>query len=356
MTVSDSRKLPDLGEPSGPEMPSDPGKPSGLGKPEAPPLPLTRLTPEPSNFWVDAAARMRGDDELPWTDLRNGTVGGAADTVRSSAGNAVSRAGRRLPSSVYLPPPRATDRASAEALIEWSTRIGAGVVAQVLPGSGVSPSIRCWPVWDLLAVVLEGAWERLDTVPTGATVLWPLVTGLTDTPERIDEGLAVLERRQPQAVAVTVPRLSPKSRRRLIERAGESSFEAAFHGGGPDARPFAAACLRRGLEVSPARPHWPHQRSDRLAGDIAAELGLIAERLADRRDSEPRAQAFYRAARWFEATEHDVRGLWRDGNLGIVPWVDAEIERVVDELARGASRSSRLDEATAAWLTPGCAG
>ena len=319
---------------------------------EGPPLPLTPLTPDPTNLWVDAVAHIHGDDETPWIDLRTGDVAGARSPVRGSTG---VPGRRRLPTGIYLPPLAAADRRSADSLITWSRRVGPGVVAQVLPGTDSSLTGECWQIWDLLAVVIDRAWDRLDGIPERATLLWPLVAGLTDTQDRIEEGLAALQGRTPQAVVPTRPRLTPRSRRSLSTRAGESSFEAAFHGREPDPRAFAAACVRRGLDILPRRPRWPHQRKARLARDIAAELGLIADKLADDRELEPRAQAFYRAARWFEVTEHNVRSLWREGNLGIVPWIDEEIERVVDELARGNDRSSRLDEATTAWLGGGTA-
>jgi hypothetical protein len=199
--------------------------------------------------------------------------------------------------------------------------------------------------------VVQRDWERLAAPVPGGLALWPLIPGVSDDPAAIAEGLDRLALLGWQAVTPLVPSLSPRARRRLGDRLEPAAFNRLFRSDSPDPRAFASACVARGLDPF-ARRTLAVGGPRRLERRVAAELALIAELLPSVGGSEPVAQLFYRAARWFETTERDVPALWRDGNLAVVPWIDPEIEAVVGELAAGAERSTLLARLGREWARP----
>ena len=56
-----------------------------------------------------------------------------------------------------------------------------------------------------------------------------------------------------------------------------------------------------------------------------------------------RGQAFYRASRWVDREPHDVAALAREGNLGVIDWLDPADREVIDELV-ATGESSLLSE------------
>lgn len=300
---------------------------------------LLELIPEPANLWCDAAPRTPGRKDALWLDLRSGDLAGVAS----------SATGRRwlsrgLPRSVYVPPPAPRGGAEIRTLVARCDELGAGTLLQVVVGGESADPGAAAQVLDLTDLLVGGGWDRLETASRGQQFLWPLVPGLTDLPALVDEGLERLARRDPRAVVPVAPSLAPSTRRRLSQRCGEESFAALFHAAPASPRDFARACAARGIDFLPQRPLPAGSAPGGLEARLAAELGLVADLLSEVGESAARAQAFYRGARWLESTGYDVRGLLREGNLGVIPWMDAEIERIVEDLTGGRPRSRLLAE------------
>jgi hypothetical protein len=66
---------------------------------------------------------------------------------------------------------------------------------------------------------------------------------------------------------------------------------------------------------------------------LAETLALIGELWLRLGRAEARGQAFYRAARWVDRESHDLVVLAREGNLGVVTWLDEDSRAVVEEFA-----------------------
>jgi hypothetical protein len=231
------------------------------------------------------------------------------------------------------------------ALRDWCARRGAVLIEHRIAGvDGAEPAADA-VLWDLGDVLLGGAWDTLSA-PPGAVFLWPLLGGLTDGADLVASGLARLVSLGAETVVPLVPRLSPGAGRRLAERLGGGAFEAIFHGPEVEPRAFAAACRAHGIDFLPRRflPRGTAPALRPLERRIAAELALLGDLSLELGASEVRAQDYFRAARWFESSHHDTRGLVRDGNLDVVPWLDEEMAAVVVDLAAGARRSRRLEE------------
>lgn len=327
------------------------GRPTG-GRPEGeprawkadpPPVELVRWAPEPANLWIEASPRWRGRDDVPWIDLRTLDLGGAAHASRGAQAG-----GGSIPGTLYLPPPESAPALDQGELVPWALATGAAVIAHTPVGEEVAPG-GATALVDLLAALLEQDLDRVPAPVPDALLLWPLIPGVTDAPALIDRGLDRLERLGWRAVTPFVPALSPRARRRLGGRLGPVAFNRLFGGGSADPRAFASAAVARGLDPL-ARRTLASSGPRRLERRVAAELALIAELLPAVGGSEPAAQIFFRAARWFETTERDVPALWREGNLAVVPWIDAEIEALVGELAAGAERSTLLARLTREWV------
>jgi len=80
-----------------------------------------------------------------------------------------------------------------------------------------------------------------------------------------------------------------------------------------------------------------------MIGELWLRLGRL----------ESRGQAFYRAARWVDREGHDLMVLAREGNLGVVSWLDRESRDQVEEIAVN-DRSTLLEELYREYLeTPG---
>ena len=308
------------------------------------PVALIQLTTEPSNLWAQATVRFGGRSDVPWVDLRSRDLGGLEDSIKGAPWRSST-----LPRSIYLPPPAEDEVDTAVALRSWCASEDIAVVEHRVAGTGEAVlQERQTLAWDLLDVVLSGRWDRLGSLAPGALFLWPLVAGLSDGGAAVERGLDRLAPLQPSRVVPVVPELSPRARRALADASGEDVFGAVFHGVRADARSFAAACRSRRIDFLPRRlaPPIGVESAPRLAPLVAAELALIADLSIDVGESEARAQLYYGAARWFEATRHDVRGLLREGNLDVVPRMDSQIATVVAELASGAERSTLLETLT----------
>ena len=84
---------------------------------------------------------------------------------------------------------------------------------------------------------------------------------------------------------------------------------------------------------------------------LAEELALIGELWFRLGRSESRGQGFYRAARWVDREAHDLTALAREGNLGVVSWLDIESRDLIQEIVANGS-ASLLAELREEYLGP----
>ncbi|MCB1054728.1 MAG: hypothetical protein KDD11_04360 [Acidobacteria bacterium] len=303
--------------------------------------------PEPGRFWIRYSPRAWPGPEGLWTHLGRGGLG-------------VSRGGGPLPAAseddapalddvLYLPPAGRLARGGRDALIARHAARGTPVLVQILVPEP-APAVRK-AVFDPLPVLLDGDLEALSKVPAGAVVVWPLIAGLTDGDEVVDEGLSRLAEAGVSVLQALTLQLSPGERRRLAEGAEDEAFHALFHRPPPSERAFArrayqghgfAPFVSRPLPTEPLRG-----ASNREVAGLLARAGDLCLRLAQ---PQGRSQGYFRAARWIDATEYDVAALAREGNLGVVGHVDDASRELVEEwLETGAS--SLVDELTTEYLT-----
>lgn len=293
---------------------------------------------EPAGFWVRHSPRRWPLPETPWIDLASGTLGG---DLEPDPGALAALRGERLDGVLYLPPVPPEMAAARDALAAAHAARGTPVLVQLLPGD--PPVARPEPVvavWDLLPLAL-GRSEGIALGP-GAAAAWPLLPGAAAEGTLAEAivavaaaGIGVL-----QGVALE---LAPHQRRALGAELSERRYLALFHGAAPAAAPVVRAAWAAGLEPLLPRPlpRPPLRPSGNaaLAGELAA-LGELCLRLGE---PEPRAQALLRAARFAERSAPDLAALARDGNLGVLPWLEGEPRLVVEELLGGAPPSLRAE-------------
>jgi hypothetical protein len=208
------------------------------------------------------------------------------------------------------------------------------------PGAGHGHG-RDGEVLDPLEVLVSQGVSGLADLETGYQVaVWPLIAGVTDDPE--DWRLGV-DRLVAAGVTALVPfalDLAPSERRRLAEWTDEDGYQALFHGSRPDERELARMASRAGLEVLARRPLIPGSARRAFCRRVATELAQAAELWSRLGRAEASGQDLLRAARWVERSPRDLRALVREGNLGVLPWLDSRSRAVVEDLA--AERAPRL--------------
>ena len=294
-------------------------------------------SPDPWHGWVRfAPARWPGPAE-PWIDLAEGCLGkndGEPDVLTALAA-------LQLDGVLYVPPVATGLSDARDRLVAQQTARGTPVVAQLVACEEPTPALAAEGVtivWDLLGAALDGR-ESSAVFPgakpgRGSAVLWPLLSGLGDDVRvaRLADVAATAGVGALQAVPVE---LSGRERRELGETLDEARYLQLFHGEPPAATVVARAAARRGLAPILGRPlPRPPLRGAanlRLAGLLAecGELCLLAG------ETESRAHALLRAARFAERGEHDLVALAREGNLGVIPWLEAEARDLVVEAAAG---------------------
>jgi len=292
-------------------------------------LNLVELRPDLGHCWVRYALRpWPGSSDL-WLDLFSRGLG-QAGARREHSPEAFDFG--PLDDVIYLSPVPDSESGFRRALAERLVAEGAPVLLQSIPGSDAESS-KVTQVFDVLHPLATGQLSELDLVPSGAAVIWPLIRGYTDDREQIEAGLQRLAGAGATHVQGVVADLSPADRRRVVEVAGEEGFEELFHGSTPSERQFAIAVHRSGMNPFLPRPlpTAPSRlvNNRRVAGILASigELWLRLER------TESRGQAFYRAARWVDDDNHDLVAMAREGNLGVLTWLDKESRQVIHESA-----------------------
>ena len=309
---------------------------------------LARHHPEPARFWIAYAPRAWPAGDTPWTDL------GAArfKSSRSASGSRPLELpdAAELDDLLYLPPV-ATELMLARD--DWATGLiesGTPVLIQLEPDT-TTGAPGALIVYDLLRPLLEGDLAPLSALPEGSNAVWPLIPGITDAPELWHEGCGVLARRGVACVQPMVVELTAEERRRLAESGGDDVFEALFHGPPPAERDFARCAAFHGLRVFVPRPAASgtarQVRNRRLAADLtlAGELWLRLDRPV------AAGQSLLRAARRAADTRRDLTALAREGNLGVLDWLDGRgVDLVAEAVATG--RAALVDSLLEDYLAP----
>jgi hypothetical protein len=310
---------------------------------DSPVRPLLReLTPEPARFWVRYTPRRWPGPPGPWLDLAGATFGEAGDAGDPTVLERLEE--RPLDGLLYLPPVPASLAAARDRLAARQASRGTPVLVQLLPGDRLpAASEPLTIVWDLTPVALAAAaarpWEGGGVGP-GAAAAWPLLPGAAfPDGEGLLGHLAAAGVQALQGVALD---LAPRRLRELGEGLPEARYLALFHGAPPDlgelARAAAAAGLAPLLQRPLPRPPLRGAGNLRLAAALAG-AGELCLRLGA---TEPRAQALLRAARFAERSPHDLEALAREGNLGVLPWLDGEARRLVEVVTADPAAERRL--------------
>ena len=92
--------------------------------------------------------------------------------------------------------------------------------------------------------------------------------------------------------------------------------------------------------------------TNRRLGEV---LGLVAELWLRLGKPVGRGQAFYRAMRHVDRCHHDLGVLFREGNLGVLEWLDHDSRGVVEDTL-GGGESRLLADLTAVYLGQGAGG
>jgi len=235
--------------------------------------------------------------------------------------------------TVYLPPVRPEASRWCRDLCGRLASRGLPVLAQLRPGEEPIPEATV--IYDLTELALVSDWGKLSLLPRGAAVVWPLIAGLTDRPEHRRVGLKALAGAGARVAMGLVPALSSEERRRLSTLGDEGTFDSLFHGSEPSRLEFARAAARCGLEPFLPRPPWKQPGRAGRNRELAASLSVVGELLLLLDRPEGHAQAFYSAARRVDTGAQDFQAMAREGNLGIVEWLEPAVRREIDHYAAG---------------------
>jgi hypothetical protein len=185
-------------------------------------------------------------------------------------------------------------------------------------------------VFDPLEALLAGNSERLQGLPSGSRVVWPLITGLTDDRGQWEKGLAALAAAGVKHVQALALALDPAAKRRLVERAGDETFDSLFHGEPPSERRFSSLAAERGFRPFLPRP-LPTMGVNRENQKLAEQLATAGELWLRVGRPESGGQDLFRSARWVDRESHNLSTLCREGNLGVFPWLDSTSSQVIAE-------------------------
>ena len=316
------------------------------------PLTFREHVVEPANLWIRHSFPrwpVSGGDDL-WCDL--GTGGLPPSTAGSLPAAANAAEGVLSVTDVVYVPPLPEDYAHLRLrIVETAAAAGVPLLIQAIGriavgGSSLrelaAPGLADLPAniviaVDLLDALVRHAAElreelrarRQPSLPfeprplAGATLVWPLVSDWTDEPGLLEPAMARLAAAGARRVVPRALQLDARERRLLAERlqsAWPEAFDALFHGDDsrPDHSAFWCAAEAAGLEHRLPRPlpalPLPSRlrRSRELAGHLI-ELGDAAATHGD---------VYYRAARFLDRNEVDIDAAAREGNLGVLPWLE----------------------------------
>ena len=325
------------------------------------PLTLREHVAEPANLWIrhSFSPWPAAEEDKLWCDLATGVLA-APTAAPASEAPAAAELVRSVTDVVYVPPVPADQDSLRARIIEAAAGAGVPLLIQTvgsLPVSGstvaeasgqspAAPPLNATVVIDLLdclirraSVLLQEFGESrqpslpLEPAPLhDATLVWPLVTGWTDQPGVLEPALARCAAAGARRVVPRALELNASDRRLLAERlqsAWPEAFDAIFHGdeSPPDALAFRRAAEAAGLEPRlprplPAPPLPPRLR---LARELAGHLIERGDAVVTGGD------AYYRAARFLDRDEVDIDAAGREGNLGVLPWLEEPVKQAVEQ-------------------------
>ena len=328
---------------------------------------------EPANLWIRHSFSHwpAHDAARLWCDLATGVLA-APTAAPASEGLAAAELVRSVTDVVYVPPVPADQDSLRARIIEAAAAAGVPLLIQIvgdLPVSGstvaeafgqspAAPPLNATVVIDLLDCLIQRAsvlrqefgesrQPSLPLVPAplhDATLVWPLVTGWTDQPGVLEPALARCAAAGARRVVPRALELDARDRRLLAEGLQSTwpeAFDAVFHGdeSPPDTEAFRSAAEAAGLESRLPRPLPAPPLPPRLR--LAREL---AGHLIERGDAaDAGGDAYYRAARFLDRDEIDIDAVAREGNLGVLPWLEEPVKQAVEQWLTGQSgrRQSR---------------
>lgn len=301
--------------------------------------------PDLSHCWIRYSLRPWPPAVGLWLDLSDRCLGKSGEV---SAPALLESIPEPLDDLLYLPPVGTELVEARQHLAESALASGTPVLVQYLPGEKILGGGEM-ALFDLLETLLARDLEALSRLPPGSRAVWPLVSGYTDDPTLWQQGIGALAEGGVRGVQGLAAEWTPSDRRRLVQRAGEEGFEALFHGPPPSEQRFASAVASFGLEPLLERPVPGSPRSLARNRALAGHLSTVAELWLRLGRGEAKGQKFYRAARWIDRETHDLTLMAREGNLGVVSWLDSDSREVIEELV-AAGRSSLLDALRQAYL------
>ena len=300
------------------------------------PTRAVRQLPEPAHFWIAHAPRSWRFSSVLWCDLGRATLGGFK---RSTADHDLPEYDlENLDDLFYVPP---VDRSLSGQRTQLLTELVAAKVpalVQLWPGETIPKKVMSagrdllFPIYDLLQALLAGEVEQVLKLPEGATVVWPLIPGISDHVETWDEGCELLSMKKIASVQPVALELEAKERRALAEGRPDHTFDALFHGTRPSEHSFGRVATEHGLSPWTARPRTGISQRQINNRRLAAHLAMAGE-MCLRMEKVSQGQGLLRAARGAESTVHDLEGLAREGNLRVMDWLDRYGLVLVKELA-----------------------
>ncbi len=252
---------------------------------------------------------------------------------------------------VYVPPLAAEHGPLRSGIVEAAAATGAPLLIQVVCGrlagtaaAGLPPNATI--VLDVLDSLLRQAAalreefreNRQPTLPFApaplqdATLVWPLISGWTDQPEVLGPATVRFAAAGAHRIVPRSLELDARDRRLLAERlqsAWPEAFDALFHANElpADTGAFQDAAVAAGLEHRLPRPlpASPLPARLRVARQLAGHLIELGDAAVTGGD------AYYRAARFLDRDEIDVEAAAREGNLGVLPWLEYPARQAVEQ-------------------------
>lgn len=300
------------------------------------PTRAVRQLPEPAHFWIAHAPRSWRFSSVLWSDLGRAKLGGFK---RSTADHDLPEYDlENLDDLFYVPPVDRSLVGQRNQLLHELIAAKVPALIQLWPGETIAKKIMAsgdgllFPIYDLLQALLKGEVEQVLKLPEGATVVWPLIPGISDHVETWDEGCEMLAMKKVASVQPVTLELEAKERRALAEGRPDHTFDALFHGSRPSEHSFARVAQEHHLPAWTERPRTGVSARQLNNRRLAAHLAVAGE-MCLRMEKVSQGQGLLRAARGAESTVHDLMALAREGNLRVMDWLDRSGLVLVDELA-----------------------
>ncbi|MEM9294101.1 MAG: hypothetical protein AAGD01_20660 [Acidobacteriota bacterium] len=293
------------------------------------------VLPEPGRLWVRYIPERWPVHRGLWVNVAEATLG--SSTRRGGAVKAVEDWAAPLDDVLYLPPVSKGNEALRDDAVAAHAEAGTPLLVQLAPGQELSSELASSPgvvvLYDPSDGLLRGNEAALLGSPRNAWVLMPLVSGMTSDGQLWRRALANFRDTGAGHVQGMALFLSAQHRRVLADYADDSGFHGLFHRQPPSEREFAQVAHRRGFAPFRSRP-LPRNASPRLRSNrrLAGELAQVAElSLRLSRSGGGRGPALFRAARWIDASQHDVAALAREGHLELVEAMDEASRALLKE-------------------------